>query len=443
MTEKKRYSSKRILGSLLWALLGLATVVLLGAAMSLKNSKHCKGIVINISGAQNNFFIDKKEISNIVETFCGGSVTGKTLGSFSLSSIENVLRKDLWIKSAELFFDNNEVLIVNVTEREPVARVFTTAGTSFYIDSTLAKLPLSDKFSARVPVFSNFSPNTNLSSNADSFLLKNIKNISSYILNNSFWMAQIDQIDITANKTFELIPKVGAQIIVFGNADNYIQKFENLLTFYKEVGAKVGWNKYSKINVEYKDQVVAVKRGAGDILQDSLRVKQIMQAIVLNAQKQTNDSLNNIQLDQPKEENNVPSAPQINILPDEKTATLNTVIVTPNTIIQPSTEKPTPNLITNAAAAAPVNPVKKNVLVATKPFWLQPSVVKDHKVLKSIVTEKNNHKSIERLNPNPQKKIVVKKLPAPAVKKPIQTIIKPIVKPVTQQKKIIQPANDY
>ena len=47
-----------------------------------------------------------------------------------------------------MWFDNRNVLHVEVYEREPIARIFTTAGNTFYIDSTEKKLPLSDRLSA-------------------------------------------------------------------------------------------------------------------------------------------------------------------------------------------------------------------------------------------------------------------------------------------------------
>ncbi len=78
------------------------------------------------------------------------------LHSIDLASMETALKKSQWIKNAELFFDNNNVLEVRITEREPIARIFTTSGSSFYIDSSLARLPLSDKFSPRLPVFTDF-----------------------------------------------------------------------------------------------------------------------------------------------------------------------------------------------------------------------------------------------------------------------------------------------
>lgn len=446
MSIKKGYNIKRIIGSLLWASLGLATVVLLGAAINLKSHKHCKGVSININGVENTYFIDKKEIARILETLCGGTLSGKPVGSFNLSSIENTLKKDQWIKKAELFFDNNEVLRVNISEREPVARIFTTAGSSFYIDSTFSVLPLSDKFSARVPMFTNFSGNINAFTKADSNLLKEIEILGSYIYKDPFWMAQIDQVDITTNRTFEMIPKIGNQIITFGNADNFEQKFNNLLTFYEQVETRVGWNKYSKINVEYKDQIVAVKRGAEDVLQDSLRTKQLMQMLIANAQKAANDSINNIQLEQIKDDNNVPVATQVDDLPDEQASTLKPVTVTPNKTIQPSTEKPIATPIknleheTSMATKNVIVPEKKIVNSNAKPFWFPSSSTKPF--LKKTTPVKNTSTSNVKPNPTPLKKSVIKSttkvLNKPAVKKII-----PPTKPKIKPKPITQLSNDY
>ena len=449
MAEKKRYNYRKILGNILWTLLGLATVVLLGAAINLRNNKHCKGVDINISGVQNNFFIDKKEIGGLLEKLCKGILTGKTLGSFNLAVIESTLKKNEWIRNAELFFDNNEVLRVDVIEREPVARIFTNTGSSFYLDSTLTRLPLSEKSTARVPMFTNFTSQQALTK-ADSNLLKDIKNVSTYILRDPFWMAQIDQVDITPDRTFEMVPKVGNQIIVFGNADNYKEKFNNLLTFYKQVASKVGWNKYSKINVQYKGQVVAVKRGAEDIVQDLLKTKQMMQTIVIAMQQQANDSINNIQLDQQPDDNVIPVAPQLNDIPHEQpitvkppttiTAPVKTVppsiekpIANPEKTIQPSIEKP------NANPAKITVPEKKITHVADKPFWLKSVLNKPSKSLKNTANKSTSTKSKSTSHENPPKKTFVIK--SSTTKPIIKTADKPIIK--TKPKAVLPPKNDY
>lgn len=447
MSDKRRYNGRRIFANILWSLLGLATVVLLGAAMNLKHNKHCKGININISGVQNNFFIDKNEINSILEKLSGGTLIGKTLGSFNLSSIENTLKKDQWIKNAELFFDNNEVLRVDVTEREPVARIFTKTGSSFYLDTTLAALPLSDKSSARVPVFSNFPAQQNALTKADSILLRDVKNISSYILKDPFWMAQIDQIDITPERTFEMIPKVGNQTIIFGNADNYELKFNNLLIFYKQVATKVGWNTYSKINVQYKGQVVAVKRGTEDIIQDLLRTKQIMESIAATAQRLASDSIKNIQLDQQQDDNIIPVAPWLDNIPDEQplTVTPKPVVTTPVTTIPSSTEKPVATLAKTIVPEKSIVPERKVSKPTTTPFWLQAAMAKPSGGLKKSNSIKTKSTSNGRPNPSPLKKTVVLKFSVtkPIIKSTIKPPTKTIIKPKIKPKAVTPPPNDY
>ncbi len=447
MSENKRYNSRKIISNIVWTALGLATVVLLGAAISLRNNKRCKGVEIQISGAQNNFFIDKNEISSILEKICGGDPSGKTLGSFNLALVENTLKKNQWIKNAELFFDNNEVLKVEVTEREPVARVFTKTGNSFYIDSALAVLPLSDKTSARVPVFSDFAGRPDALTKNDSLVLTDTRNIGSYILNDPFWMAQIDQVDITPDRTFEMIPKVGNQVIVFGNADNYEEKFKNLLTFYKQVATKVGWNTYSKINVQYKNQVVAVKRGAQDMIQDVLRTKQMMQAIVIAAQQQANDSINNIQLEQQPDDNIIPVAPKLDDIPDEQpiTGDKKPVVTQPVNTVPSSNEKPGPILPKTTVPNKTAVTDKKITDPAHKPFWLQGTTTKPAK--KKSPPAKTSSTSNGRPNPIPVKKAVVpqsaatKKNTKPIIKQATQQT-KPIIKPKAKPK-TVAPANDY
>jgi len=297
MSEKKRYSIKNILLTTLWITIGAGIGVLLVAAIKKKDAQHCKGIAIDIKGADHNKFLDETDILNSITQIAKGNPVGKTVSSFNLRMMEKELQKNVWVKTAELFFDNNEMLQVVVNEREPVARIFTTTGTSFYIDEDDAMLPLSDKFSARLPVFTGFPSDRIVLSKADSSLIKDIKAISLEIQKDSFRMAMIEQVDITPQRNFEMMPKIGNQTIVFGDASAAEQKFEKLELFYKQIMTKAGWNYYSVINLQYKDQVVAKRRGAEDVSADSLRTLQVMQMVATNAEKQASDSLQTMQQD--------------------------------------------------------------------------------------------------------------------------------------------------
>jgi hypothetical protein len=106
----------------------------------------------------------------------------------------------------------------------------------------------------------------------------------------SFLMAMIEQVDITPQQSFEMMPKIGSQIIQFGTGEDVHNKMEKLRSFYKNVMPKTGWSKYSVINLQYKDQVVAKIKDAADVSADSLRTLQIMQLIAERAAALAQDS---------------------------------------------------------------------------------------------------------------------------------------------------------
>jgi cell division protein FtsQ len=323
MKFKTRYNIKKILFSVFWVLLGVSVIVLLGAAVKKKETERCSKIEISITGAYNNIFIDKYDVLKIIEGLHLGKPEGALVKNFSLTKMESALEQNVWIKNAEVFFDNNNVLWINIFEREPIARIFTSKGNSFYIDTSLTMIPLSDKFSARLPVFTGLVEDSSSMPKHDTLLLNDIKKMSTFIATDSFWMAQVDQVNILKDKTFELIPKLGNHVIMFGNATNYSDKFDNLKTFYKTVIPKVGLNKYSRLDIQYKGQVIAVKRGMEDVTMDSLRSAQIMEMIQANIQKQMDDSTT-VQLTQHDENTQqvVPLIINTDMLPDSSEAKL-------------------------------------------------------------------------------------------------------------------------
>lgn len=420
--SNSKYTFKNILVISVWILLGAGTVVLLVAAITKKNSEKVTGVQINITGVQNNYFIDKKDVINILEKINGKKIDKVAISSLDLSAMENVLKKDQWVKNAEIFFDNNNVLQVKIAEREPIARIFTLSGVSFYIDSSLTRLPLSDKFSARLPVFTSFPTEVIILKKQDSVLLNGVKTLSEYIDAHPFWMAQIDQIDITPAGTFVLTPKLGNQLIRFGTADNCDEKFNKLLAFYKQVQTKIGWNNYSVVDVQFKNQVIGVNRNAAEIKSDSLRTIQIMKSIIEEAQKNINDSTK-IQLPQPTDDNNdkVNNSPVLGNVPDETT-------VEAKIQGQKSSEN---KVITVTPIHDPEKPfVKNNLPTESKSVIRQPS-------------------SNEKPNPTPLKKQALEKgVGKKEVKKGVKNEVKSEVKKPADETKqvpkaVMPPKSDY
>ncbi|MBC7902980.1 MAG: hypothetical protein H7Y27_06140 [Gemmatimonadaceae bacterium] len=295
---------RKLLVLVAWIVTGGTVLVLLIAAISNKNHKTCKGVEINITGVQEHVFLDEKDIMQVIAAGQNNPPEGKIITNFDLAKLESVLERNIWVKKANLFFDNNQKLRVNIEEREPIARVFTVAGSSYYIDSSGTRLPLKDKMSIKLPVFTNFASEKSFHRGKDSLVLEGIKKIAGFLQSDPFWLAQVAQIDITAAGNFEIVPLVGNHIVMFGDGNDCAAKFKRLLVFYRQVSAKYGLEKYSVVNVQYDKQVIGTRRGTyGKI--DSLQTLKNIQKLIEASHKLPVDTIkpistqttkNNIQL---------------------------------------------------------------------------------------------------------------------------------------------------
>jgi cell division protein FtsQ len=267
-----------------WITVSAVSLVLLIAAIHTKNNKVCKGINVEINGAGNNFFVDAKQVTKILTST--ESIKEEPIENINLRVLEERLKTDNWIADADLFFDNNEVLQAVVVEKDPVARIFTVDGSSFYIDSTCEHLPLSDKLSARVPMFTNFPTDRTRLSRPDSELMASVKELALFIQGDDFWKAQVSQIDITPDG-FEVVPTIGNHIVLFGDGEDYKEKFDRLFSFYKQVSTQVGFDKYEKIDVRFKGQVIATKKGTSATAVDTSKAKEVLVNLLTQSKKAT------------------------------------------------------------------------------------------------------------------------------------------------------------
>jgi cell division protein FtsQ len=178
-----------------------------------------------------------------------------------------------------------------------------------------------------------------------------------------------------------MIPKLGNQLIVFGDATDVDIKLAKLKLFYKEVMVKAGWNNYSVINVQYKNQVVAKRKGAEDVAADSLRTLQIMKFIAERAQQQAEDSLQ--QIIQPDNIRNTVDSTMIQqSIQREENEESGAVNQTANASMMPATAVPA----TNNTKPAPAKQATKPI---TKPVQ-KPAVVKKPATKPKAVMQKKN-----------------------------------------------------
>jgi cell division protein FtsQ len=243
----------------LWLLIGLSILVLFIAAMQHKKYCLCTGCKVEISASNQNYFVTEKEILELINA--SGPVNERPIKSIEINLLEAALQKNTWIKNAELYFENNGLLHIDIEQRQPIARLFTVNGSSTYLDKDALRLPIKNVATARVLTITNFTSDNEILAHTDSLLLIDIKQISNYIYYDSFWNAQIAQVNITNAGQFELVPTLGNHIVQLGDASNLKEKFERLYTFYTKAWLQNGMDTYSLIDVRFNNQVVATKKG--------------------------------------------------------------------------------------------------------------------------------------------------------------------------------------
>ena len=268
----KRINWKAIFKGFAWLTCLAGVVVLMGFIDTKKKSVKCAKIEILIPGADN--FIEIEEIDAILKQN-QGDLIGRNLEGINLHEIEKSIAANPYIGFVKVYADMNGTVFVEVKQRQPVLRILNAGGQDYYVDSDGLKMPVSPNFTANVLVATgnilegfNGRVDTLMTSAA-----KDLYKTAMYVKKDTLWDAQIEQLYINDKADIEMVPRVGNQRIILGNAKDIEAKMSNLLAFYKQAMPKVGWNAYRSINLKYINQVVCEKR-------DSLTIKKLEKSVV-------------------------------------------------------------------------------------------------------------------------------------------------------------------
>jgi cell division protein FtsQ len=249
---------KYILIGLCW-FISLGGVVVLMSFIEIKKKEViCKDVKVYIPG--NQYFIDKQEIDNILQVK-SHVLIGRPIEDINIQELESRLKANPFIEAAKVYIDMDDVIRVEISQRQPILRIMNQFDQDFYVDEHGLKIPLSNNFTARVLVANGYieEPFAGKVDTLHTELATEIYRTADFIRKDSLWDAQIAQIYVNQAHEIELIPRVGSQRILLGNADSLDAKFHNLLIFYKKALPQVGWGTYKIINIKYANQVIGVK----------------------------------------------------------------------------------------------------------------------------------------------------------------------------------------
>jgi cell division protein FtsQ len=256
----------KIVSRILITISALYLLVMPAYLTSKTNAMICNGIDIDIADSSDYHLVSKLDIRNLVSSG-GPRIIGAPANAISLGEIETRLARLRELRVAEAYLTIDGKLHVYANQRNPVMRLMADGG-DYFVDDDGVVFRRKKLYTPRLQVVEGNIKVTSQMLNGVSVLdtaiknsiLKDVFDLVEYIRNDDFWSAQIDQIYVDSNDEIDLIPRVGNQIVHLGSAENFKGKLRYLGAFYDKVLPEVGWNKYSLINLEFKDQIVCKRR---------------------------------------------------------------------------------------------------------------------------------------------------------------------------------------
>lgn len=240
-----------------WFIAGIAFVFFISASDHAQKTIECHDAIVHIDHEQGNYFVDEKDIKALIAQQLPGNDFGITVGEINTQRLERFLEATPYIDQAEIYFDANGNMKVDIAQRYPLLRIINKNNQSYYLSADGEKMPIAHQFSSRVPIVSGYVEDNEQVEGADSSkMVQDLYTLAQFLNEHPFWKAQIEQVYVEENGDWILSPKVGNHQIIFGTIDRMEAKFTKLLKFYQEGLAHVGWNQYQTINVKYKDQIV-------------------------------------------------------------------------------------------------------------------------------------------------------------------------------------------
>ncbi|MBQ7513207.1 MAG: FtsQ-type POTRA domain-containing protein [Prevotella sp.] len=172
---------------------------------------------------------------------------GDPIAQVPCRQIEEVLQKNPFVKSVECYKTHTGHVNIKIVQRMPVMRIKADNGDDYYVDE-----------------HGNIMPATRLVSNLavatghinKTYAQKILTNIGVYLLKHPMWLCQVEQLNVLADGSMEMVPRVGNHIVYLGLPVKLDKKFARLEKFYRYGLSKAGWNKYAYINVEFDNQII-------------------------------------------------------------------------------------------------------------------------------------------------------------------------------------------
>src|SRR5690606_31883988 len=108
-----------------------------------------RNINVEIVNNEENYFLEESDIHKLMEVD-RQNLIGVSISALSLKTLEERIKRDPFIKDAEIYSDLKGNITARVELRRPVVRLTRNDGTDGYVAEDGTIMPVSDRFTARV-----------------------------------------------------------------------------------------------------------------------------------------------------------------------------------------------------------------------------------------------------------------------------------------------------
>jgi cell division protein FtsQ len=256
---------KKILKISVWFLAIAGVITLMSFASKHQSEKVCWNLEIEIANSNEFNFVNKTMVLVAIHD-ATDQVIGRSMGDLSISETRRAVQALHAVKDVEVRKTIDGQMKIWVSQRTPISRILFPDGSSIYLDNEGHAMPTATHYTARVPVILgniDYSAEQILADDpflADSQQIKDCYELSVFTLNHPWLHAQAEHFFVDEREDFVMIPRVGNHQVVVGDAKNLNTKFKKLEAFYAETVGARDLNKYTIINLKYRDQVVCTKK---------------------------------------------------------------------------------------------------------------------------------------------------------------------------------------
>ena len=240
---------KRIFKYLLAAVIVCYTLFALIYFPSLKREGICQGVLVNVNDSELEI-ISRDEVMEILKEE-GLDPSGRNINDFHCCDIENFMDNISLIEKCEVYKSIKGYAVIDIDCRIPIIKVYDKNNRTYHVDRKGNIIDGIHK-ALYLPIASGCID--------DSIATNDVVAMAKAINEDEFWSSQIEQIHFDEQKHITMVPRVGNHIIEFGEAENIEEKLDKLYTFYLNGMNKIGWNKYSKLNIEFGNKVICTQR---------------------------------------------------------------------------------------------------------------------------------------------------------------------------------------